>query len=218
VYLRESSVPSVVNTTPAHAPQMAALQRKVFPTLAPAELMQEAHYLRHLEVFPEGQWAALDGDRVVGMTTTMRYHFSTAQHTFLEVSDNLWMGTHEPDGEWLYGLDMGVDPDYRGLGIARALYEARQALVQRLGLRGQVIVGLLSGYAAVSSALTVEAYFDLVRTGVMADPTVTAQQKMGFQIVAFMPQYVDDPSCGHAGVLMTRMATDVIGASASDQP
>ncbi len=194
---------TIQNTQPGHAEKLEILQRKVFPNLSPDELMTAKHYLRHLEIFPEGQFVVLDGEKTVGMTTTMRYHFSTADHTFLEISGNLWLTTHEPGGDWLYGLDVGVDPDYRGLGIAREIYRARQDVARQLGLKGQITVGMMNGYQNVSEKWTVEAYFEKLRASEINDPTVSMQQKMGFEIVGLIKNYLDDPTCGNCGVLMT---------------
>ncbi len=191
------------NTEPQDAPGLEALQQKVFPTLSPDELMTAQHYLQHIRIFPEGQFVVLDGEKVIGMSTTMRYHFSTAHHTFLEISGNLWLTTHEPEGDWLYGLDVGVDPDYRGMGIAREIYRARQEVARQLGLKGQITVGMMNGYEAVQDQYTTDEYFEKLRAGEINDPTVSVQQRMGFVIVSLIHDYLDDPKCGNCGVLMT---------------
>ena len=63
----------------------------------------------------------LDGDRVVGATTTIRLHFDFdhVDHTFADIIQGGWLTSHEPDGDWLYGADIGVDPAYRGRGWPR---------------------------------------------------------------------------------------------------
>ena len=47
---------------PEHASALEVLQRVVFPTLADQERFKAAHYLKHLELFPAGQFVGLDGD------------------------------------------------------------------------------------------------------------------------------------------------------------
>ena len=56
----------VMQTRPEHAEQLEALQRTCFPTLDDAERFKAAHYRKHIELFPDGQFVALDGDTVVG--------------------------------------------------------------------------------------------------------------------------------------------------------
>ncbi|NUN99370.1 MAG: GNAT family N-acetyltransferase [Saprospiraceae bacterium] len=193
----------LLNTRPQDAKNLEALQRKVFPTLSAEELISEQHYLHHLEVFPEGQFVVMDGDRLIAMTSTMRTnHALDEDHTFLEISDNLWLNTHDPRGVWLYGMDMGVDPEYRGQGIARALYRARQELCRKLGLKGQFTVGMLNGYLPYRNELTIDEYGARVLSGEQTDPTITPQQKIGFTLVRLMKNYLNDPQCGNAGVLM----------------
>lgn len=192
----------IQNSLPKHAEALEELQKTVFPTLSPDELMQAKHYLKHIELFPDGQFVVLDGDKVIGMSTTIRYHLSMEDHTFLEISDNLWMTTHEPNGEWLYGMDVGVHPDYRGKGLARDIYRARQEVARALGLNGQITVGMPNGYLNYAEKMDLDDYFDEILRGNIRDPTVSVQEKMGFELVRLIHNYLEDPQCGNGGVLM----------------
>lgn len=199
------------NTIAEDAKKLEALQQKVFPTLSAEERLSGQHYLRHIELFPEGQFVVTDGDRLIAMSSTMRTNHSLeADHTFLEISDNLWLNTHDPQGAWLYGMDMGVDPAYRGQGVARALYRARQELCRKLGLKGQVTVGMLNGYLPYKDQLTVEEYGARVLRGELTDPTITPQQKVGFVLVRVIKNYLNDPQCGNAGILMVLDAAKAV--------
>ncbi|MEW6320842.1 MAG: GNAT family N-acetyltransferase [Acidobacteriota bacterium] len=206
---------SIASTRPEHAEALEALQRVVFPTLADEERFKAAHYRKHLELFPEGQFVGLHDGRVVAATTTIRLHFDFTRttHTFADILQGGWLTAHEPDGDWLYGADIGVDPAYRGRGLARALYAARQELVWALGLRGQVTVGMMSGYGAVKDRLSAQEYLDGVRAGRFVDPTLSAQQKVGFELRTLIPGYLNDPVCDNYGVLIVLDATgEVRGA------
>jgi GNAT superfamily N-acetyltransferase len=187
-----------------HAPQLEILQKIVFPTLADDELIKAVHYLRHLEVFPEGQFVITKDKDVIGMTTTMRtnFDFLNYQHTFKETIAGGWLSNHNPDGEWLYGLDMGLLPEYRGRGLARILYRARHETAKALGLKGQLTVGMMSGYGAVSNEMSGEAYYEELIQGKRKDPTLTPQMKIGFEPVALMPEHLNDPVCGNYGILI----------------
>ena len=44
----------VVRTGREHVAQLEELQRIVFPTLAPEQRFEARHYLRHIELFPDG--------------------------------------------------------------------------------------------------------------------------------------------------------------------
>ncbi len=187
-----------------HAAQMETLQIACFPTLADAERFKAAHYRHHMEIFPEGQIVALDGDRVVGATTTLRldFDFDHVTHTFEDVIQGGWLSSHMDRGAWLYGADISVSAEARGRGIATALYAARQELVYRLGLAGQVTVGMLPGYGRVKDEMSAESYYDGVMRGSIYDPTLSMQIKVGFEPRALLAGYLNDPVCNNYGALL----------------
>lgn len=212
---------TVIQMLPQHAGVLEELQRIVFPSLAFAERLRAEHYLVHLQVFPEGQFVLTNGapvpaspplsggigqvqPSIIGMTTTQRMNFdlSSYQHTFMETSGGGWMSHHHPEGEWLYGLDMGIHPVFRGRGGARLLYRARQQLVRRLGLRGQLTVGMMNGYGAVRGEIGGEEYYREWLEGRRDDPTLTRQRRIGFEPMGLIPDYLHDPTCGNYGVLL----------------
>lgn len=191
-------------TRAEHAPGLERLQEVVFPTLAPSQRFLAAHYLKHIELFPEGQFVVTDGDQVVGMTSTLRLDFDLdhPDHSFDEVIAGGWLTTHQPEGRWLYGVDIGTHPDYRRRGIARALYRARHQAVRDLGLEGQVTVGMLSGYGARRQDTTIDEYYQGLVDGRWEDPTVTAQLRVGFELRGLVRDYLDDPVCDGCGACL----------------
>ena len=194
----------ITPTQPEHAQQLEKLQEIVFPTLSPEERFKKEHYLKHIELFPQGQFVALHHDKVVGMTSSIRLNFDLnhTHHTFADIMQEGWLTSHQPNGEWLYGADIGTHPNHRRQGIARGLYAARQHTVQTLSLKGQVTVGMMNGYQAYQNEMTPQTYFENVRDGNIIDPTVTAQMRMGFEICALVENYVTDPQCGNCGILI----------------
>ncbi len=194
----------ITNIAEEHIWQLEALQEIVYPTLAPEERFKAEHYIHHLQMFPEGQFCAVYEEKVVGTCSAIRLHFDFdhLDHTFADLLQGGYMTAHEPDGEWLYGMDMGTHPDYRKMGIARGLYFARQTLVRKLGLKGQVAGGMMSGYGAVKHQMSANEYFTKLQTGDIVDPTISAQMKVGFRPHALLPNYINDPVCDNYGVLI----------------
>jgi GNAT superfamily N-acetyltransferase len=188
----------------ADAEQLERLQEIVFPTLSDHQRFKAQHYRKHIELFPAGQFVAVAGDRVIGMTTSIRLNFDFAHghHTFDEVFQNGWLTAHHPEGQWLYGADIGTHPEFRGLGIARELYRARQQSVQQLGLLGQVTVGMLYGFSEVCRDMGIDAYYEELALGRRSDPTISAQCKIGFQMRGLVRDYLEDPACANSGVLL----------------
>jgi GNAT superfamily N-acetyltransferase len=202
----------VCSSQPEHAAGLEQLQTIVFPTLADEQRFKAAHYVHHIQLFPQGQMTVLDGQRVVGMTTTIRscFDFEHPDHTFAELIGGGWLPSHQPQGDWLYGLDIGTHPEYRRRGIARALYVARHEVARQLGLRGQITVGMLSGYGARKHEMSAESYYARVIAGELVDPTVSMQMKMGFVPRGLLCNYLDDPVCdGYGATLVLDASQDV---------
>ncbi|HWQ13235.1 MAG TPA: GNAT family N-acetyltransferase [Roseiflexaceae bacterium] len=193
----------ITNTRPEHIEQLVIHQRVCFPTLDPNAWMRAEDFEAQLRVFPEGQHVALDGERVVGQSTTLRVgEEAFAQHTFLGITGRLRLTTHRPDGPWLYGADMSVHPDYRGRKISKLLYDARKQLVRRLGMRGMVAGGQLSGYHHYRAQMGVEEYIARVVAGEIADPTLTPQLRSGFVVRGVLWDYLDDAAHGREASLI----------------
>ncbi|HWF86793.1 MAG TPA: GNAT family N-acetyltransferase [Vicinamibacterales bacterium] len=194
----------VAHTRPEHAAQLEQLQRVCFPTLDDAERFKATHYLRHLELFPDGQFVVLDGDAVVGATTTLRLHFDFehVNHTFADIIQGGRLTSHAPDGHWLYGADVSVHPAYRRRGLATALYAARQETVWRLGLKGQITAGMIRDYGAVKDRVTAAEYLQGVIDDRIKDSTLSMQLGIGFEARALLPNYLNDPVCDNYGVLL----------------
>lgn len=193
------------NTKPEHVSALEELQYIVFPNLAEDEILHAEHYLKHLEIFPEGQLVALDKNKVVGGTTTMRYNFNIdnpVHHTFNETVAGGWLTNHDPNGEWLYGIDVSVHPDYRGRGIAKEFYRIRSAIAKELGCKGQLTVGMLNGYINYKEEMSIDEYYLKVKNHEIFDPTVSVQEKIGFEIKGLMKDYLNDPTCGNAGAVI----------------
>jgi GNAT superfamily N-acetyltransferase len=197
---------TIVNSTLDMVDQLEAVQRACFPTLAEDEIITAAHYTAHIKRFPEGQFAVLnEAGRVVACSTdfrTRQVNFAHFEHRYIDAVDHNWLTHHDPEGDWLYGTDIGVLPAYRQRGIARRLYQARRDLIRRLHLKGHVAGGLLRGYGQYKAKIPVEEYVAKVIAGEIFDPTVSVQLRCGFKIHGIIQHYVSDPSCDGKAVFL----------------
>ncbi|TRX36829.1 GNAT family N-acetyltransferase [Flavobacterium sp. ZT3R18] len=191
------------NATPEDAVQMEYVQQQCYPTLDPTELLNRNHFINHIKVFPEGQIVLERDGVIVGSASTFRCNFPTQEATFLESSDNLWItNAHVADGEWMYGIDMGILPEYRGLGLSKEMYTVRQEICKKLRLKGQLIAGMTIGYGKVKDKMTIEEYCYALEIKKFTDPTVTPQKKAGFRWIKPLYNHINDPEAGFACIFM----------------
>lgn len=196
----------VVRSQPAMADALAAIQAASFPTLSAAERMRAEHYRKHVEVFPDGQHAVIEraSGRAVACSTDFRTRvdFAHYQHRYMDAVADNWLTRHDPAGDWLYGADIGVHPDHRGRGLSTLLYDARQALVRRLRLRGHVAGAMPKGYHLVAGSMAIEEYVSAVVRGEARDPVLSVQLRRGYNVYGIIPGYLDDPTCANHGVFV----------------
>jgi GNAT superfamily N-acetyltransferase len=187
-----------------HANGLVEVERASFPGLSGFDLLSEKVVHRYCEVFPEGGFVALDGDRPVGMGLGIfvDFDFDHPEHTFEEVSGEDQCGNHDPSGDWYYGTDISVHPDYRGHGVGHQLYERRKDLCRRYNRRGIAAGGVIPGYADHIADLTCAEYVDRVVAGDLYDPTLTFQLENGFRAAGPLPGYMEDEAVGDWAVLI----------------
>lgn len=190
--------------TPRFASALEQLQRDCFPTLGEDELMREAHFLNHCRLFPEGNFVALNEDRVIGLGSgfLLDFDFDQVQHRFQEIIDGGFYSNHDPDGLWYYGGDISVHPDFRRRGVGSRLYEARMGIVKRLNRRGIVAGGLIPGYGDYKGRLSPSEYVKRVVAGAIHDNTLSFQLGRGFNVRGLLEDYIDDSASDNWATLI----------------
>lgn len=174
----------------------ADLELRSFPTAERDELLSEADISAYANVFPEGFFVCLDGERVVGQSAgiLLDFDFDNYQHTIADITGEHQCGNHNPDGHWYYGTDIAVDPEYRRRGIGGAMYDLRKDLVRRLGKKGIIAGGHMHGFEKCKHELTADEYISAVRRGDQYDPTLTFQMEQGFELLGALENYLPDDS------------------------
>ena len=147
---------------------------------------------QQLRRFPEGQFVALHGEQVVGYAGTMRVSRSPQEPPlkWITAIGDKGIAAHEPGGDWLYGVEMAVRPEWQRKGVGAALYAARFALVRRLGLRGWYAGGMLIAYPQQAGKMTPAEYAAAVQNRELRDPTVTMQMNRGFRALGLIDEYL----------------------------
>lgn len=159
--------------------------------------------------FPEGQLVAEYDQKIVGHCATFRIDQATAMapHRWREITAGGYAARHDPLGDWLYGMEVCVDPDYRGLRIGRRLYDLRKKLCQSLELEGIVFVGRLPGLKRkLRQHGSVEACVEAVESARVRDSSLSFQLRDGLQAHGMMPDCLpgDAQAMGYGVRLMWR--------------
>ena len=76
-----------------------------------------------ITIFPEGQIVAVVDNKIVGcaFSIIVDYDMVKNDHTYASVTGKETFDTHNPDGNILYGIEVLIHPDYRGLRLARRM-------------------------------------------------------------------------------------------------
>lgn len=182
--------------------QVVDVQRKCFPGMLPWPRDQVES---QIATFPEGQLVVECDGRVVASCSSLVVEFDEYEdgHTWNEVADRGYFGTHDPEGDTLYGVELMVDPEYRGMRLARRLYDARKQLCVDLNLKRIVVGGRIPGYSEHSSEMDVKTYVRRVLSKELFDPVMTVQISNGFALKRIIRSYLDEDreSEGYATLL-----------------
>ncbi len=152
--------------------------------------------------FPEGQICLEDNGQVIAavISVIVDYKKFGDFHTHQQITGNGYLTTHDPTGDTLYGVDVFVHPDYRGLRLGRRLYDARKELCRKLNLRRIIFGGRIPGYDKYGDKLTPQEYIDEVRAREIYDPVLTFQLSNDFHVRRVITGYLpeDEESHGYA--------------------
>ena len=171
----------------------------------PGAYWKESHLQKLLEVFPDGQIAVVVNGKVVGsaLSLILMYDHFGDEHTYKEITGNYTFNTHTPKGDVLYGIDVFVKPEFRGLRLARRSYDARKDLCEKLNLKAIVFGGRIPYYHKYDKELTPKEYIQKVKLKEIYDPTLTFQLSNDFHVKKILTDYMpgDEESKDYAVLL-----------------
>jgi GNAT superfamily N-acetyltransferase len=186
----------IVNLDASMADDLEEIEHLSFPSANRDDLLSADDIQAYARVFPEGYFVALEDGKPVGQGAGiyLDFDFDHPQHTIAGITGEHQCGNHDPDGEWYYGTDISVHPDYRGMGIGRLLYEVRKDLVRRDGKRGIIAGASLPGFFHHKDSMSAGQYVDKVVAGELTDPTLSFQISNGFEVRGMLEGYLEDPA------------------------
>jgi hypothetical protein len=127
--------------------ELKTVMKQVYKNM-PDNYWEEKQIKSLIKKFPEGQVVIKMNDELAGcsLSIVVDYDRFEDNHTFQEIMGQETFSTHTEDGDVLYGIDIFIKPEYRGLRLDRRLYGYRKELCEKLNLKSIAFGGRIPNY------------------------------------------------------------------------
>ncbi|MCB0763349.1 MAG: bifunctional GNAT family N-acetyltransferase/carbon-nitrogen hydrolase family protein [Flavobacteriales bacterium] len=169
----------------------ASAMRAAYPEWT-GDLWRKSTIEQLMSLFPEGQLGVFVRGKLVGCALSIIVDIDKIglEHDYLKVTGNYTFKTHDPDGNVLYGIEVFVHPEFRGMRLGRRLYEARKELCEQLNLRSVMFGGRIPNYHAYADSMSPKDYIRKVREKEIHDPVLSFQLSNDFHVVKLLKGYM----------------------------
>lgn len=159
----------------------------------PESYWKEHHIKRLIQVFPEGQAVIRVNGHIAGCALSIRVSENDVEilHTYRAITGNYTFNTNRSNGEILYGIDIFIKPEFRGLRLGRRLYDYRKELCEKLNLKKIVFGGRIPEYHKYAGELSPKAYIEKVRNREIHDPVLNFQLSNDFHPLKVIRGYLE---------------------------
>ena len=174
-------------------------------TNMPGSYWKEEQIEKLVVKFPEGQVVIKINGQLAGcaLSIIIDYDEFEDNHTYEDITGKYTFDTHTEDGDILYGIDVFIKPEFRGLRLGRRLYDYRKELCEKLNLKGIVFGGRIPNYHTYADKLTPKEYIAKVRIKEIQDPVLNFQISNDFHPAKVMKGYLEgDKDSNEYAVLM----------------
>ncbi len=174
-------------------------------TTMPDSVWKEDHIKSLIDRFPDGQVVIMVNGILAGcaLSIIVNYDSFDAKHTYKDITGNYTFSTHTDKGDALYGIDVFIHPDYRGLRLGRRLYDYRKELCERLNLRGIAFGGRIPNYHKYAEDMSPKEYIEKVKRREIHDPVLNFQMSNDFHPHKILKGYLEgDAASGEYAVLL----------------
>ncbi|MFT5846103.1 MAG: putative amidohydrolase/GNAT superfamily N-acetyltransferase [Psychroserpens sp.] len=163
------------------------------------------HHIEQLtSIFPKGQVVIKIDGNIAGcaLSLVVDYDKIDDHHTYADIITGDKFKNHDPDGDILYGIDVFIKPEYRGLRLGRRLYDYRKEICEDLNLKGIVFGGRMPNFHN-HKELTPKEYIEKVKRKEIHDPVLNFQISNDFHPVRVLKGYLEgDTASNEYAVLM----------------
>lgn len=178
--------------------ELKKLMLRCYPDMVDAA-WERKHVEKLTTTFPKGQVVIkIDGQIVAcAMSIIIEYKNFEDTHTYIDITGNDTFNTHTPKGDTLYGLDMMVHPDFRGLRLGRRLYDYRKELCEEMNLKSILFGGRLPNYHKYHDEMSPKQYITKVKNKEIYDPVLNFQLSNDFHIKRLAKNYLPEDQASH---------------------
>lgn len=137
------------------------------------------------------------------LSIIVNYDDFSDNHTYQEITEDYSFNSHSDDGDTLYGIDIFIKPEYRGLRLGRRLYDYRKELCEKLNLKGIAFGGRIPNYHQYKDEISPKQYIEKVKRKEIDDPVLNFQMSNDFRPNKIIKNYLEgDTASGDFAVLM----------------
>ncbi|AEA45090.1 carbon-nitrogen hydrolase family protein [Fluviicola taffensis] len=155
--------------------------------------------------FPDGQVAIKVNGQIAGVALCIIVDSSKYEHlhTYRQITGDYTFKTHRPDGNVLYGIDVFIKKEFRGLRLGRRLYDYRKELCEKLNLKGIAFGGRIPNYHRYAEEMSPKEYIEKVKRKEVHDPVLDFQMSNDFHPSKILKNYLEgDPDSKDYAVLL----------------
>lgn len=174
-------------------------------TNMPDAYWKEHHIESLIEKFQEGQVVIKINGQLAGcaLSIIVNYNDFEDTHDYNDITGNYSFSTHTDDGDVLYGIDVFIKPEFRGLRLGRRLYDYRKEVAEKLNLKGIAFGGRMSNYSKYADSVSPKEYIEKVKRKEINDPVLNFQISNDFHPTKVMKGYLEgDEDSGEYAILM----------------
>lgn len=171
----------------------------------PESYWKEEQIQSLIDKFGKGQVVIKINGKLAGcaLSIIVDYDGFSESHTYKEITQNYTFDSHDDEGDVLYGIDVFIKPEFRGLRLGRRLYDYRKELCEQLNLRGIAFGGRIPNYHKYINELSPKEYIEKVKRKEIQDPVLNFQISNDFHPVKVMKGYLDgDTDSNEVAVLL----------------
>ena len=184
--------------------ELKEVMRSSYHTM-PEMYWRESQINSLIRKFSEGQVVIKVNGQIAGcaLSIIVDYESFGDNHTYSEITGNYSFSTHKPQGDILYGIDVFIKPEFRGLRLGRRLYDYRKELCEKQNLKGIIFGGRIPNYHKFQDQMEPKTYIEKVRLREIHDPVLNFQISNDFHPIRVLKGYLEgDEASGEFAVLL----------------